>query len=134
MGCGSSSEGGASSPAKTSGQKAGGKTGAANNNNNNNKGGKGSKYETQSNNTASDTTEQKEANDKGYKKRLREKLRTATAGHEIDVLEKTISQFERARLEDCGDYTKAQNRLRYLKLRRDSCFEFKPNTVQNILL
>ncbi|KAK7491714.1 hypothetical protein BaRGS_00016970, partial [Batillaria attramentaria] len=68
--------------------------------------------------TRSDSTFS-EATDKGFKRRVREKLRVATAGHDIEELEKAIDRFERHHLEDCGDYTKAQERLQYLKLRKD---------------
>ncbi|XP_071100654.1 uncharacterized protein [Haliotis cracherodii] len=60
-----------------------------------------------------------EANDKGYKRRVREKLKTSTGGGDIEDLEKMIALFERSRLEDCGDLTRAKERLRYLKLKRD---------------
>ena len=51
-------------------------------------------------------------------KRLREKLQRATAGNDIDELEKAMDRFQRHNLEDCGDYTRAKDRMEFLKLRR----------------
>ncbi|XP_046544246.1 LOW QUALITY PROTEIN: uncharacterized protein LOC124254478 [Haliotis rubra] len=76
------------------------------------KGGK-SKYEDK------DEGSFQEANDKGYKRRVRERLKTSTGGSDMEDLEKMIALFERSRLEDCGDLTRAKERLRYLKLKRD---------------
>ncbi|XP_012938687.1 uncharacterized protein LOC101859861 [Aplysia californica] len=62
---------------------------------------------------------QKEANDKGYKKRIRTNLIEATRGSSIEELEKAMEKFRQNRLEDCGDLTKAQDRMDFLTLKRD---------------
>lgn len=68
--------------------------------------------------TRSDTTVS-EATDKGFKRRIRDKLRKATAGNDIEALEIAMEKFEKQHLDDCGDYTKAKERLQFLKLRKD---------------
>ncbi|XP_076444195.1 uncharacterized protein LOC143282439 [Babylonia areolata] len=59
------------------------------------------------------------ATDKGFKRRIREKLQAATAGNDIPELEKAVDRFERHHLEDCGDLSRAKDRLEFLRLRRD---------------
>ncbi|XP_076465637.1 uncharacterized protein LOC143297271 [Babylonia areolata] len=60
-----------------------------------------------------------EATDKGFKRKIREKLREATAGSDIEELEKAMDRFTRQKLDDCGDFSRALDRLEYLRLRRD---------------
>ncbi|XP_025078149.1 uncharacterized protein LOC112554554 isoform X1 [Pomacea canaliculata] len=57
--------------------------------------------------------------DKGFKLKVREKLRDATEGESIEQLETAMVRFERSHLEDKGDYSRAKERLQYLTLRRD---------------
>ncbi|KAK7115656.1 uncharacterized protein [Littorina saxatilis] len=60
-----------------------------------------------------------EATDKGFKRRVREKLKEATQGKDIDELDKAMDRFKRHKLDDCGDWTKAVDRMEMLTLRRD---------------
>ncbi|BFY97300.1 hypothetical protein BsWGS_00340 [Bradybaena similaris] len=71
-------------------------------------------------NNGSEVDEFPEANDKqGYKRRIRSDLVRATSGTSIEAIEKNIEKFEKNRMDDCGDLSRAQERLQYLKLRRD---------------
>lgn len=58
-------------------------------------------------------------NEKGYKKRIRENLRQAATGSDIEELEHAIELFEKNKLEDNGDLEDAQERLEFLYLRKE---------------
>ncbi|CAG5116743.1 unnamed protein product [Candidula unifasciata] len=76
-----------------------------------------SKYALNNNGSADEFPE---ANDKqGYKRRIRNDLIRATSGSKIEDIEKNIEKFEKNHMEDCGDLTRAKERLQYLKLKRD---------------
>lgn len=60
-----------------------------------------------------------EATDKGFKRKQRQKLQEATAGNDLDELEKAMDRFTKNRLEDCGDFSRALERHEFLRLRRD---------------
>ena len=53
-----------------------------------------------------------------FQKRLREQLRNATAGDEIDELETCMEKCINNRMEDGGDLTEAQRRLDFLHCRK----------------
>ncbi|KAL4227964.1 hypothetical protein ACF0H5_013402 [Mactra antiquata] len=68
-------------------------------------------------------------NEKGYKKRIRENLRQAAAGNDIEELERNMEIFVNNRMEDGGDYTEAEDRLDFLLTRkdiRDACMRNHP--------
>ncbi|XP_052101137.1 uncharacterized protein LOC127735083 isoform X1 [Mytilus californianus] len=58
-------------------------------------------------------------NEKGYKKRIRENLRQAATGSDIEEIEHAIELFEKNKLEDNGDLEDAQERLEFLYLRKE---------------
>ncbi|RUS72895.1 hypothetical protein EGW08_019340 [Elysia chlorotica] len=69
---------------------------------------------------ASNGSANTEPNDyKGYKKRIRNHLIDVTSGKDIDEIEKAMSKFEKNHMEDCGDWTRAYNRVEYLKMKKD---------------
>jgi len=51
-------------------------------------------------------------------KRIRENLRDASAGNDIEALEKAMEVFANNHLEDGGDYTEAEQRMEFLLLRK----------------
>jgi len=82
--------------------------------------------------TRSYTTEQQdgeELREQGYKRRIRNDILDATQGKDISALEKAIDKFERNRLIDCDDLSNAQDRLDFLKLKRDLRDAIKRNHV-----
>lgn len=58
-------------------------------------------------------------NEKGYKKRIRQHLREAATGSDIEELEQAVLIFEKNKLEDNGDRTDALERLKFLYLRKE---------------
>ncbi|ESP05579.1 hypothetical protein LOTGIDRAFT_228104 [Lottia gigantea] len=60
-----------------------------------------------------------EAHEKGYKRMVRQKMIDATSGHDLQELHKTIENFEKQKLDDCGDLRRAKEKLQYLTLKRD---------------
>ncbi|KAL8600372.1 hypothetical protein ACOMHN_052789 [Nucella lapillus] len=60
-----------------------------------------------------------ESSDKGFKRRLRQKLRASTAGQDLEELGKAVDRCERHHLDDCGDLSRARDRIHFLTLRRD---------------
>ncbi|KAK3772631.1 hypothetical protein RRG08_008468 [Elysia crispata] len=69
---------------------------------------------------ASNGSANTEPNDsKGYKKRIRNHLIDVTSGKDIDEIEKAMLKFEKNHMEDCGDWTRAYNRVEYLKMKKD---------------
>nr|XP_022333450.1 proteoglycan 4-like isoform X4 [Crassostrea virginica] len=58
-------------------------------------------------------------NEKGYKKRIRQNLRQAATGSDIEELEQAIVLFEKNKLEDNGDHADATERLNFLYLRKE---------------
>ncbi|XP_059168192.1 uncharacterized protein LOC131950161 [Physella acuta] len=60
-----------------------------------------------------------EASHQGYKKRIRTQLIQATRGKDLEALEQAIKKFESNRMEDAGDLTRANERLYFLKQKRD---------------
>ncbi|XP_052796684.1 uncharacterized protein LOC128229072 isoform X2 [Mya arenaria] len=117
MGCGSSTD--ASSPRPKPQRGAGGAKGA-----------KGRGKQTQR------KTSKVPVNEKGYKKRIRENLRDATAGNDIEQLEKTMEVFVNNHLEDGGDYSEAETRMEFLLIRkdiRDACLRRHPVVLEKAI-
>ncbi|KAH3840511.1 uncharacterized protein LOC127880251 [Dreissena polymorpha] len=74
--------------------------------------------------------------EKGYKKRIRENLREATAGGEIEPLEKCMEIFVNNHLEDGGDFSDAQRRMEFLLIRkeiRDACMRRHPVVLEKAI-
>ncbi|XP_060594843.1 uncharacterized protein LOC132749161 isoform X2 [Ruditapes philippinarum] len=75
-------------------------------------------------------------NEKGYKKRIRENLRHAAAGNDIDELQKCMEIFDNNHMEDGGDYTEAEQRLDFLQVRkeiRDACMRRHPVVLEKAI-
>lgn len=75
-----------------------------------------SKYATSNGSVSADTPPDDR---KGYKKRIRSHLVEVTSGKDIEEIEKAMLRFEKNHLEDCGDWTRANKRVEYLKIKKD---------------
>lgn len=72
----------------------------------------------------------------GWKKRVRENLRNAAAGEDIDQLEKCMEIFVNNRLQDGGDLTEAKRRMDFLETRkclRDACMRQHPQVLDKAI-
>lgn len=67
--------------------------------------------------------------EQGYKRRIRNDILNATQGKDIDTIEKAIDKFEKNRMIDCDDLANAQDRLEFLKLKRDLRDSIRRNHV-----
>ncbi|KAL3865580.1 hypothetical protein ACJMK2_042955 [Sinanodonta woodiana] len=64
------------------------------------------------------STQKETIKEKGWKKRIRERLRNASAGNDKEELEHLIETFENNKLVDGGDLTEAKEKMNYLLLRQ----------------
>ncbi|KAK3607865.1 hypothetical protein CHS0354_038295 [Potamilus streckersoni] len=82
------------------------------------------------------STQRETIKEKGWKKRIRERLRNASAGNDKDELEHMIETFENNRLVDGGDLTEAKEKMNYLQLRqhiRDAILRRHPTILDEAI-
>lgn len=99
-------------------------------------GGKGGKGGSQNRGNSGTKKNTGPITEKGYKKRIRENLRDASAGNDIEYLEKCMEVFQNNHLEDGGDYEEAERRLEYLLLKkeiRDACMRNHPVVLEKAI-